>query len=100
MIQQHAEESAILRNVRSVLVRAPHVKLRHLARLDERIAGPSGRGRRGRRRRAKALHGGTGEPGRWRVVRRRGAGDRGARRRRTGQAVCCRHGGSGGKGAV
>ena len=38
VIHQHAEESAILRHVRSVLVRAPHVKLRHLARLDERIA--------------------------------------------------------------
>ena len=38
VVSQHAEESAILRNVRSVLVRAPHVKLLHLARLDERIA--------------------------------------------------------------
>ena len=38
VIQQHAEESAILRHTRSVLVRAPHVKLLHLARLDERIA--------------------------------------------------------------
>jgi uncharacterized protein (TIGR02270 family) len=37
-VQQHAEDSAILRNTRSVLVRAPHVKLHHLARLDERIA--------------------------------------------------------------
>ncbi len=38
VVQQHAEESAILRNVRSVLVRAPHVKLLHLRRLDDRIA--------------------------------------------------------------
>ncbi|WP_295578528.1 TIGR02270 family protein [uncultured Lamprocystis sp.] len=38
VIQQHAEESAILRHTRSVLVRAPHVKLHHLARIDERIA--------------------------------------------------------------
>jgi uncharacterized protein (TIGR02270 family) len=38
VISQHAEESAILRHIRSVLVRAPHVKLLHLARLDERIA--------------------------------------------------------------
>ncbi len=38
VIQQHAEESAILRHTRSVLVRAPHVKLLHLARLDERIS--------------------------------------------------------------
>jgi uncharacterized protein (TIGR02270 family) len=38
VVQQHAEESAILRQIRSVLVRAPHVRLRHLRRLDERIA--------------------------------------------------------------
>lgn len=38
VVQQHAEESAMLRHVRSVLVRAPHVRLRHLRRLDERIA--------------------------------------------------------------
>ena len=38
VIQQHAEESAILRHVRSSLVRAPHVKLHHLRRLDERLA--------------------------------------------------------------
>ena len=38
VVQQHAEESAMLRHVRSVLVRAPHVRLRHLGRLDERIA--------------------------------------------------------------
>jgi uncharacterized protein (TIGR02270 family) len=38
VVQQHAEESAILRQIRSVLVRAPHVRLRHLRRLDDRIA--------------------------------------------------------------
>jgi uncharacterized protein (TIGR02270 family) len=38
VVQQHAEESAMLRHVRSVLVRAPHVRLRHLRRLDDRIA--------------------------------------------------------------
>ena len=38
VVQQHAEESAHLRHVRSVLVRAPHVRLRHLRRLDDRIA--------------------------------------------------------------
>lgn len=38
VVQQHAEESAVLRNVRSVLVAAPHVKLRHLRRLDDRLA--------------------------------------------------------------
>lgn len=35
---QHAEETAALRNIRSVLVAAPHVNLRHLQRLDERLA--------------------------------------------------------------
>jgi len=38
IVQQHAEESAMLRHVRSVLVRAPHVKLHQLRRLDDRIA--------------------------------------------------------------
>ena len=38
VVRQHAEESANLRNVRSVLVTAPHVKLHHLRRLDDRIA--------------------------------------------------------------
>jgi uncharacterized protein (TIGR02270 family) len=37
-VQQHAEEAAMLRHVRSVLVRAPHVRLLQLGRLDERIA--------------------------------------------------------------
>ena len=38
VVQQHAEESAALRNVRSLLVVAPHVRIRHLRRLDDRIA--------------------------------------------------------------
>lgn len=38
VVQQHAEEAAILRNVRSLLVRAPHVRLLQLRRLDDRIA--------------------------------------------------------------
>jgi len=38
IIHQHAEEAAVLRNIRSVLVAAPHVKLHHLRRLDDRIA--------------------------------------------------------------
>jgi uncharacterized protein (TIGR02270 family) len=38
VVAQHAEEAAILRGVRSVVVRAPHVKLHLLRRLDDRIA--------------------------------------------------------------
>lgn len=38
VVQQHAEESAVLRNVRSVLLSAPHVRLHRLRRLDDRIA--------------------------------------------------------------
>lgn len=38
VVMQHVEEAAHLRHVRSVLVRAPHVRLLHLGRLDERIA--------------------------------------------------------------
>lgn len=38
IVEQHAEESAMLRHQRAVLVRAPHVALRHLRRLDDRIA--------------------------------------------------------------
>lgn len=38
VVQQHAEESALLSHVRSVLVRAPHVGLLQLGRIDERIA--------------------------------------------------------------
>ena len=38
VIRQHAEESALLCNVRSILVSAPHVRLLHLGRLDDRLA--------------------------------------------------------------
>ncbi|MFM0049617.1 TIGR02270 family protein [Caballeronia grimmiae] len=38
IVRQHVEDAACLRNTRSVVVRAPNVKLKHLARLDERIA--------------------------------------------------------------
>jgi len=38
VVIQHVEEAAHLRQVRSVLVRAPHVRLLHLLRLDERLA--------------------------------------------------------------
>ncbi|PTR08975.1 uncharacterized protein (TIGR02270 family) [Nitrosospira sp. Nsp5] len=38
IIQQHAEEAAHLRHMRSTLVSAPHVKLHHLRRLDDRLA--------------------------------------------------------------
>lgn len=38
VVQQHAEEAAILKQVRAVLLRAPHVQLHRLRRLDDRIA--------------------------------------------------------------
>lgn len=38
VVQQHAEEAAHLRHLRSLLVGAQHVKLHHLRRLDDRIA--------------------------------------------------------------
>ena len=38
IIHQHAEESAILHNIRLRQVVAPHVKLHHLRRIDDRIA--------------------------------------------------------------
>jgi hypothetical protein len=38
VVAQHVEEAAHLRNVRAVLVRAPHVRLLQLGRLDERLA--------------------------------------------------------------
>jgi len=38
IIQQHAEESAILHNIRLLQVVAPHIKLHHLRRIDDRIA--------------------------------------------------------------
>jgi uncharacterized protein (TIGR02270 family) len=37
VVAQHVEDAAVLRNTRSVLVRAPHVELKRLARLDERL---------------------------------------------------------------
>jgi uncharacterized protein (TIGR02270 family) len=38
IVRQHVEDSAVLCNTRSTLVSAPHVKLRHLRRLDDRLA--------------------------------------------------------------
>ncbi len=38
MVQQHAEEVAVLRNTRSALVSGPHVRLHQLGRLDDRLA--------------------------------------------------------------
>jgi len=38
VVFQHLEDATALRSVRAVLVRAPHVKLLHLARTDERLA--------------------------------------------------------------
>lgn len=38
VLAQHGEDCAVLRNTRRVLVRAPNVRLRHLRRLDERLA--------------------------------------------------------------
>lgn len=38
VISQHVEDAASLRSTRTHLVLAPHVKLLHLARLDERLA--------------------------------------------------------------
>jgi len=38
VIQQHAEESAHLRQMRSVLAAAPHIKLHHLQYLDDRLS--------------------------------------------------------------
>jgi uncharacterized protein (TIGR02270 family) len=37
VVAQHVEDAASLRSTRAVLVRAPHVELLHLARLDERL---------------------------------------------------------------
>lgn len=37
IVQQHADDALHLRHVRSVLVRAPHVRLLQLGRLDERL---------------------------------------------------------------
>jgi len=38
VVSQHVEDAAALRSTRAVLVRAPHVELERLSRLDERIA--------------------------------------------------------------
>ncbi|HET7795840.1 MAG TPA: TIGR02270 family protein [Rhizobacter sp.] len=38
IVAQHLEDAAALRGVRSVLVRAPHVRLHQLGRTDERLA--------------------------------------------------------------
>lgn len=38
VVSQHAEEAAALANQRSVLIGAPHVRLHHLRRLDNRLA--------------------------------------------------------------
>jgi uncharacterized protein (TIGR02270 family) len=38
VVTQHVEEAAILRNIRSTLVTAPHVRLHQLRRLDDRLA--------------------------------------------------------------
>jgi uncharacterized protein (TIGR02270 family) len=38
VIRQHAEDAVVLHNVRMAQVRAPHIKLHHLGRLDERLA--------------------------------------------------------------
>lgn len=38
VVLQHLEDATVLRSVRGVLVRAPHVKLLHLGRTDERLA--------------------------------------------------------------
>jgi uncharacterized protein (TIGR02270 family) len=38
VVQQHAGDAAVLRNTRTYLVSAPHVKLHQLGRLDDRLA--------------------------------------------------------------
>ena len=38
VVQQHAEDAAILHSTRTALTRAPHVKLHHLRRFDDRLA--------------------------------------------------------------
>ncbi|WOB06083.1 TIGR02270 family protein [Piscinibacter gummiphilus] len=38
VVQQHVDDAIAQRTTRSVLVRAPHVRLRHLRRLDDRLA--------------------------------------------------------------
>jgi uncharacterized protein (TIGR02270 family) len=38
VVQQHVEDAAVLHNTRSALSEAPHVKLHHLRRFDDRLA--------------------------------------------------------------
>lgn len=38
VVQQHVEDAAVLHNTRSLLSDAPHVKLHHLRRFDDRLA--------------------------------------------------------------
>jgi uncharacterized protein (TIGR02270 family) len=38
IVSRHVEDAADLWNTRAMLVRAPHVKIRHISRFDERIA--------------------------------------------------------------
>lgn len=38
IVAQHCEEAAVLSNIRSALAHAPHVKLHHLRRTDDRVA--------------------------------------------------------------
>jgi uncharacterized protein (TIGR02270 family) len=38
VVHEHTEDAAVLKNTRAHLVRAPHVKLHHLRRLDDRLA--------------------------------------------------------------
>ncbi|CAN7207475.1 TIGR02270 family protein [Variovorax paradoxus] len=38
VVQQHLDNASVLRSTRAVLVRAPHVQLHRLSRLDERLA--------------------------------------------------------------
>ncbi len=38
VVQQHADDAAVLRNTRTFLVSGPHVKLHQLGRLDDRLA--------------------------------------------------------------
>nr|WP_284504512.1 TIGR02270 family protein [Caballeronia sp. ATUFL_F1_KS4A] len=66
VLEQHVEDAAALRRIRSRLVRAPHVRLSDLTRLDERIAahldGIAVAGRAGLRSSIRALeHAGKGE---------------------------------------
>ena len=38
VLQQHSEDAAVLHSIRSTLTDAPHVKLKHIRRFDDRIA--------------------------------------------------------------